>query len=1743
MLDKLKKLLEQGKRTVVNTANRASNFVRQNPTPAGYVRKQIVNQLNKDRGGVSINQMAREIPNAARQTFSRQGLASGGGLREAGKGVYTGAVDLAQRINDISPGNLAMRVISPNKYAAQTQNTNKFFDTLRSVATPRGTDAQQAIHAGFRVGAQAPAYMVGEEGLIGAATKVAPKIAANALGRFAIRRGADVASGQILTPKDQMVGGSRVKQALSDLAFGSALDVAGLAGKGASNAAQNVVDNAAKTSRYREALATMGASIPKEYTTISLGKNKIANVNYAVNSMNPRLSVSTVPDSYHEFYLEKGRLPNKGEVVPKRYDRHGGDTTIIQDKETGRVVTWDSKNQKYKDYITETSPKEPKKVKAFAALPGSDALSSEAKAKIQTFDPFGIEKPAESNKIRFKDMFSQDKLKNETGDQYMSRKVGYQIDNGVVKIEQDPVSQSWKSTIIGMGDNDRSVITGSKNDVIRQTYQRLNPEVDFGARYDANGNNLDRMASPQSTPPPLSNEAKQTFYHGTNADFNNFDISKAGQNDVGFYGKGVYLTGDKVKAGGYGKNIKEVLPNLDKTYVLDKSKGIDLEEIARLTGANVPSGPRDVFTARDIIMQNPERFTENLKKQGYDSVRVKANNGLDELVVFDPKKLSPQSTQGAESLINPSNLSVSNKNARAKSTAYWNSQLKNMESPPKIEKTRIEIAQGNPELDSTQAARRILDKKGIDWQTGQPIQPSTQGAVPKTTLSTGNGMKIDIENPKTQTINVPVGDKSIPIKATIFNHDGVKLALYNEKPLGGNLYVLADPKTGATISSGQSEAGAIMHAKLDNPAYWNKVKEVLSTNKKVEATQGASKGMPKINLLKSGEQPLMIEGSKGTKRTIPLADYQGVMVNPKKIKVTGSGATGKIEVGKPTAFIPPKDIGVGTKIKRAFTSGDVELARQGKSGQELADKIKFQRTNAEQLRGGYQVKLQEALQGLNQSERNVVGQVSDGKMQVNNPRIIQAVQKTRAILDDIGGKAQEVGLKIKTPSGEVPFRMKENYFPRVYDFTDLQKAGQRQRAMQHLVDSGQAQNIADADRMLETFIKDNTVRRAGNLEHARVLDLPGYETDPLKAVNKYIDSASRRLTEANTFGSTDEVAKRLIDRVRTEGGDYKYAQEVFDLMTGQKKYQNLGVDLATKFNYITKLDLGFITNATQPINTAVKTGIINTLDGVMKAYLTPNKAGKFARQIGAVTDEVVKGRAEGLTMGRLMETILSPFSFIERKNRVISAVAGKNFTEQLANKILKNPESKYALRQLKSIGIDPEKIIAQGKITADDILGGAKATSDKTQFKVDAIDIPPGWKTNIGRLLTQFKSFSFQQTKFVRDEVAKEAGAGNFAPLVKLIALAVPASFVAQSVRNKLTGRNPSEEEKSLDVRKLDTYLKAFGTIPTDLVIQGKFLKDTYANQYATPLKKIGRTISSVAGPTVGEAFNIANAFEQAGTIKKQNQQYNQEKDPYLETKRIASGYLPFVGEAIKNKVFAYPATYAKGSEVAGKTITQQIKDLQSGKKTGDSPIAQMADGRFRYRVGTESKYADTPEEAQIGLNKAKFKSSGKAMEIIDGMVYRRSKDGDVQPLETKLSYDTKLTTQKLENAKTAKNMTEWMKLAEQQEKNLATQLQDPTLDELEKTELQQKYDKLVADAQKYAGYGGFTKGKSGGSSKTKKAKVFTIPSTNVADSATSANYKYLDSLLAGAASRPTFSTANQIGRKVALKKQTIKKG
>jgi hypothetical protein len=563
----------------------------------------IGNQVDNFRVGLNLKQ-PRNIPlsvsqdllmgQSARRVLGREGLGSAAGIREAEKGVLRAGVEAARAINQFNPS----RLYAPKAYERNSQ----ILKGVENRLAPRGNEVQKSLNTGFNFGARMAPYGPIEGAAIGAATKVLPRLASSKAGQFAIRRGADVLSGQMLaTPEEiQGMGGGlkgRAKIAAMDIVGGTAME-------GAGKVARPVVKAGGQKINLAKNVSKMGKELPSR---VKVGENAF--------SYNRGGRTLEVPNEVAEFYIKNGKMPTKNDILPKNYKYKGTTELRFQD---GKFHGWDSDNDLFKAKIAQEAPSIGLSTKDISGK--SDALSNEArKTKIQTFDPFGLEKPAENNKIRFRDILSQDKLKNETGDQYMARKVGYQIDNGVVKIEQDPISQSWKSTISGMGDNDRSVITGSKNDVIKQTYQRLNPEVDFGAKYDANGINLDRVPSPQSTPSALSNEVRKT-----RATFDDNIPQNKLKNQLAEDTKSI-IDGAEVKERSFGKRVKlsentpkEVKELVGGSYVVKSNKKLtaDAKNLIR-TNIDVadqmamnPRNANDIEVGNQLIVhyQNQGNF-------------------------------------------------------------------------------------------------------------------------------------------------------------------------------------------------------------------------------------------------------------------------------------------------------------------------------------------------------------------------------------------------------------------------------------------------------------------------------------------------------------------------------------------------------------------------------------------------------------------------------------------------------------------------------------------------------------------------------------------------------------------------------------------------------------------------------------------------------------------------------------------------------------------------------------------------------------------------------------------------------------------------------------------------------------------------------------------------------------------------------------------------------------------------------
>jgi len=598
----------------------------------------------------------------------------------------------------------------------------------------------------------------------------------------------------------------------------------------------------------------------------------------------------------------------------------------------------------------------------------------------------------------------------------------------------------------------------------------------------------------------------------------------------------------------------------------------------------------------------------------------------------------------------------------------------------------------------------------------------------------------------------------------------------------------------------------------------------------------------------------------------------------------------------------PSTQGRSLSTARKFVTGGERILREsGPSGIKMAQAMDAQRTAQDLLTGRYTVRISKALAGLSKEERLAVTDSLEGAQPVSE-KVAKATTELRTWLDEVAAKAEADKFEMKTGGGgTVPFKKRDDYFPRQYDFDALAKGKKREEALQYLVATKQAPNLAKAEELLQNMI-NNAQRRAGNLENPRMADLPGYERDPSVALPRYAQSVAKRFTEADFFGKKDEKIAELIKSITNEKGDYKEAQRIFDFtVDGMPK--NKIVSAITQFNVATKLSLSAIVNATQTINTATKFGILNTAKGIWGGF---TKEGKELAELVNAYDDFIIVKETGVQPARIVRGVMYIFKKVENFNRRTAANTGYLSQAQLVNTLRKNPESGYAIRQLESLGVSIQKAL-QGKLTDDDILGAANKAIQKTQFKVDPFDVPPSWKTPLGRLITQFKSFSFMQTKFVRDEIIKEARHGNLVPLVTFVTLAVPASLLVAAVRNKLTGR----EEGNIDIRQWDKWMKAFGTIPTDLLIQGKFLKDTMENDMMTPLQKSARVAGTVAGPTADEAGKLIAGVENIRITEDKNKEYlrrqGKEEDPYKQLKRQAVEKIPFVGQYLKNTYLGYP--------------------------------------------------------------------------------------------------------------------------------------------------------------------------------------------------------------------------------------------
>lgn len=613
----------------------------------------------------------------------------------------------------------------------------------------------------------------------------------------------------------------------------------------------------------------------------------------------------------------------------------------------------------------------------------------------------------------------------------------------------------------------------------------------------------------------------------------------------------------------------------------------------------------------------------------------------------------------------------------------------------------------------------------------------------------------------------------------------------------------------------------------------------------------------------------------------------------------------------------PQNLSTARKL---FTSGEAVLKKSGKEGAQLSELMKNQQVTADLKAGEWKSLVKKFTADLDNNQKSNLTDVLEGKANPIDAKVAASSKVMRNWLDKVQRTAKDTGL-------DVGYR--EDYFPRKYNWDEITKGKRKEEVLKHMVESGQASTPAEAENFLRDFISKNRERKAGNLEYERMFDIPGYERDPEKALTMYADSAAKRLTEAKMFGKKDEIPSALINKIADSGGDYREAQKVFDYVyKGEPK--NAFANFLLGYNTFTKLSLGFFSNLTQSVNTQAKAGLLNTVKGAGQALAqgikaTKNKNYDDLAVLANTLDDHVAIQESGLS-NRFIQGAMYLFQKVENFNRRTATYAGKYRAEELANVLKADPQSAFAARQLESLGIKVDDVI-NGKLTEQQLATAANRMVRATQFKIDALNLPTMWRTPLGKVLMQFKSFSFMQTKFIRDEILKEAKQGNLAPLLRFVAIAPVASYVTQSARNWVNQVDPENEKANPSFRKGDLYRKAIGDLPSDFATQMKYAydksqatyRDAKGQEYpsTTLVQDIKNFTSPFTGPSVSDAAELISSLDRISSEKQKNMSWyanhpEAQSDPYLNLKRFAVTKIPFFGRGLTNTFLNYEKSDAK---------------------------------------------------------------------------------------------------------------------------------------------------------------------------------------------------------------------------------------
>lgn len=561
----------------------------------------------------------------------------------------------------------------------------------------------------------------------------------------------------------------------------------------------------------------------------------------------------------------------------------------------------------------------------------------------------------------------------------------------------------------------------------------------------------------------------------------------------------------------------------------------------------------------------------------------------------------------------------------------------------------------------------------------------------------------------------------------------------------------------------------------------------------------------------------------------------------------------------------PKIAALGKKLfsneltQRAVTSGERSISDLGPFGEMLVNGVKSFQDNVGREKGQFQSAILNSLKGKLKDD-NVVKDFAthwQNPSSVTDQGVADAVNIGKVARLNWMGELQKAGVKTGP--------LVQDDWPRMYS-PELFEGANRQAALNSMMKGGL--NSRAADKLLDTIAGKSST--AYNYEVARKVDLPGYRRD-LSVVFEDASNAVNRLNWAKTFGPNDENLDLMFKGIRETGGHSgeQLARDYIDAVTKRGKYyrsvrpweQKLG-----SLQVATKLSTAVLANMTQPLNNVVFSGrlspLFKGLGSIVKELAETGdiaSARDFSLRAGSTWFDTRQefNQLYGNEIGNMGTKVLkyTGFNAVEKFNRILSSQTGKHMADEFFDDLKDGIKPDFAKVKLRQLGIDVEGAVKRGFLNPDDYLMAAKRTSDVTQFVGDANSLPIAWRSSpSARVFSQFKSFAYMQSKFIKDfavmpavEFAKSGGAsGDLKPLAYMSLLFPAIGEATADLRSLVQKGNLDERSRFPLERAIDnmSQIGAFGM--TDDLIHG------LASPSDSPIWHF------IGGPTLGDAVDFS---------------------------------------------------------------------------------------------------------------------------------------------------------------------------------------------------------------------------------------------------------------------------------------------